>query len=218
MRMAADAPGYSDSGSPRRKWALTKEALDRMLARLDSDVEAAGEKYLLLRRNLVRYFEGRGCPFAEDHADESINRIAKRLDESEVIRDINGYSYGIARLLLLEIYKEREREAKALKGLPSLRLVDSNPAEFDEGVDRLECLNHCLGRLPSDGRQMILGYYQGDRQSRIENRKRLTESLGIPNRALRSRAVRIREKLEACLSTCLKKKRSGTTQNQLFDH
>jgi len=214
----ADAEGYSDAGSPRRKWALTKEALDRLLACLDSDVEAAGEKYLLLRRNLVRYFEGRGCPFAEDHADESINRIAKRLDESEDIRDLNGYAYGIARLLLLEVYKEREREERALKELPLLRLVDDDRAEFDQVGDRLECLNHCLERLPPDGRQLIVAYYQGESQSRIENRKRLTESLGIPNRALRSRAVRIREKLEACLSTCLKKRRAGTTQNQLFDH
>ena len=213
-----DAQGYSDSGSQRQRWALTKEAFDRLLACLDADLEAAGEKYLLMRRNLVRYFEGRGCPFAEDHADESINRIAKRLDESEDIRDINGYSYGIARLLLLEIYKERAREEKALKELPSLRLVDSDPPEFDEAGERLECLNHCLERLPPDGRQLIVAYYQGESQSRIENRKRLTESLGIPNRALRSRAVRIREKLEACLSTCLKRRRAGTTQNQLFDH
>ena len=208
-----DAPGDSDSGSPRQRWALTKEAFDHFLACLDADVEAAGEKYLLMRRNLVRYFEGRGCPLAEDHADESINRIAKRLDESEDIRDINGYSYGVARLLLLEIYKEREREEKALKELPTLHLVDSDPAEFDETGDRLECLNHCLERLPPQGRQLIVAYYEGDNQSRIENRKRLTESLGIPNRALRSRAVRIREKLEGCLLTCLKRKRSGPTQN-----
>jgi DNA-directed RNA polymerase specialized sigma24 family protein len=213
-----DAQGYPESGPPRQKWALTKEALDRLLACLDSDAEVAGDKYLLLRRNLVRYFEGRGCPFAEDHADEAINRIAKRIHESEEIRDINSYAYGIARLLLLEIYKGRERDEKALKELTSLRLVDSQVAGSDESDDRLECLNHCLAALPTEGRTLIVAYYQGDNQSRIENRKRLTQSLGIPNRALRSRAVRIREKLEGCLSGCLKRKRSVTTQNQVFNH
>jgi RNA polymerase sigma factor (sigma-70 family) len=209
----AEAHDSSSYEAPRKRWTLTKEAFDRLLITLDPDYEAASEKYILLRRNLVRYFEGRGCPFAEDHADEAINRLAKKLDEGEEVRDINGYLYGIARLLLLEIYKEREKEEKALKELPSLRLVVSNPAEAEETESRLECLNHCLDTLPAGGRQLITDYYQGDQQSRIENRKRLGEALGIPNQALRSRAVRIREKLEACLSACLNKRRGTTTQN-----
>ena len=214
----ADVEGYSDSGSPRPKWALTKEALDRLLVAFDSDSEEAGRRYLLLRRNLVRYFEGRGCPFAEDHADEAINRVARKFDEGEEIRDISGYSYGIARLLLLEVYKERDREEKTLKELPSLRLVDSDPARSDEDADRLECLNHCLEKLPTTSKELIVGYYQGDKRSRIENRKRIGKEMGIPNQALRSRAVRLREKLEACLSSCLKKKRAGTSQKHLFGH
>jgi DNA-directed RNA polymerase specialized sigma24 family protein len=158
-------------------------------------------------RNLVRFFEGRGCPEACDHADEVLNRVAKRLSEGETIRDLNAYCYGIARLVLLEIYKERERAERAFKELPSLRLVEANAEAVDEERRRLDCLNQCLQKLPRDGRQLILGYYEGDHRSRIENRKRLGEKLGIPNQALRSRAVRLREKLEACLSGCLKKKR-----------
>ena len=201
----AEAQEPSDYGSPRKRWTLTKEAFDRLLVALDSDQDRASEKYILIRRNLVRFFEGRGCRFAEDHADDAINRVAKKLDEGEEIHDLNSYSYGVARMLLLEVYKEREREEKAFKELPSLRLVESDEAENGEAEERLACLNHCLERLPGDSRQLIVDYYQGDKQSRIENRKRLTQSLGIPNQALRSRAVRIREKLEACLSTCLKK-------------
>jgi RNA polymerase sigma factor (sigma-70 family) len=206
MRMA-EAQEPDDNDSPRKRWTLTQEGFDRLLVALDADRDSASEKYLLIRRNLVRYFEGRGCPLAEDHTDEAINRVAKRLDEGEAIRDINGYVYGIARLLLLEIYKEREREERARKELPSLRLVEDNVAEVDAAEERLGCLTHCLDKLPPEGRQLILGYYQGDKHSRIENRKQLGEALGIPNQALRSRAVRIREKLEACLTTCLKKKK-----------
>jgi RNA polymerase sigma factor (sigma-70 family) len=213
----AEAQEPHDYNLPRKRWILTKEAFDGLLTALDADREAASEKYLLIRRNLVRFFEGRGCPMAEDHADETINRLAKRLDEGEAIRDINGYAYGVARLLLLEIYKEREREERALKELPSLRLVEENLAGDEEPEAPLDCLNYCLDKLPSEGRQLILGYYQGDKQSRIENRKRLGEALGIPNQALRSRAVRIREKLEGCLASCLKKK-AVTTQNRFFDH
>jgi hypothetical protein len=121
----------SGGTTPRERWALTKEAFDKMLACLDSDAELAAEKYLLIRRNLVRFFEGRGCRFGEDHADESINRLAKRLDAGEEIRDPNSYCYGVARLMLLEILKEREREERALKELPALHIVQSDSDEDD---------------------------------------------------------------------------------------
>jgi RNA polymerase sigma factor (sigma-70 family) len=214
----AEAQEPSGQGSPRKRWTLTKEAFDCLLAALDTDRDRASEKYILVRRNLVRFFEGRGCRFAEDHADDAINRVAKKLAEGEEILDLNSYSYGVARMLLLEVYKEKEREEKALKELPSLRLVENDEAELDEAQERLSCLNDCLDRLSPDTRQLIVGYYQGDKQSRIENRKRLTQSLGIPNQALRSRAGRIREKLEACLLTCLKKKRAEASQNRVFGH
>lgn len=214
----SEVSGYSTSDSPRQKWALTKEAFDRLLTAFDSDAAEAGEKYLLMRRNLVRYFEGRGCPFADDHADEVANRLAKKLGEGEAIRDLNGYSYGIARLLLLEIFKEREKEERALSELPSLRRVGDDPAVVDEERERLECLNHCIEELPPNGKQLILGYYHGDSRSRIENRKRLGREMGIPNQALRSRAVRLREKLEGCLSLCIRKNRASTTQIQGFSH
>lgn len=186
----------------RQRWALTKGAFDKLLASLDSETDKAGEKYLLIRRNLVRFFEGRGCPSAEDHADEAINRIAKRLYEGEEIRDFHSYSYGVARLLLLEIIKEREREERALKELPSLQLVQAGDQDLDNSASRLDCLNCCLREIAPDSRELILQYYQGDKRVRIENRKRLAESLGIPGQALRSRAVRLREKLETCILTC----------------
>lgn len=203
---------HSDPPPPRRKWTLTKEAFDRLLAVFDSDPEEAGQKYLLMRRNLVRYFEGRGLPFAEDHADEAVNRVAKRLGEGEEVRDLNGYAYGVARLLLMEILKERARQELALKELP-LTPIDNDPVSIDEDRQRLECLTHCLEQLPPDSRSLIVAYYEGDSRARIVNRRRLTESLGIPNQALRSRAVRLREKLETCVSICSKSSRNNVTDS-----
>jgi len=210
----AEAEEFSNYAPPRQKWTLTKEAFAKMLAALDPDADLAGEKYLVIGRNLVRFFEGRGCQFADDHADEVINRVAKKVGEGEAIRDINAYCYGVARMLLLEVFKDQARQANALNEM-SRHVIQSGPEELDGSGERLECLNGCLEKLPSEGRRLVLGYYQGDKQSRIENRKRLTISLGIPNQALRSRAVRLREKLEACLSICLKK---APTQIRRFGH
>jgi DNA-directed RNA polymerase specialized sigma24 family protein len=223
-RAMAEVQEFPNSASSRQRWTLTKEAFDKLLTHLDAEPDLAGEKYLVIRRNLVRFFEGRGCPFAEDHADEVINRLAKRCGEGEVIQDIDGYCYGVARLLLLEIFKEQTRQASALRDaqrdLPLLEWTHSNAEQLDRANARLECLTSCLEKLSPDGRKLVVDYYEGDKQSRIENRKRLTESLGIPNQALRSRALRLRDKLETCISSCLKsnnrRHRSAvsTTNNQ----
>ena len=121
------------------------------------------------------------------------------------MRDVSSYCYGIARLLLLEILKEREKEEKALKELPSAQWVEPDLPETGGSGERLDCLTRCLDKLSVDARLLIVEYYQGDKRSKIENRKRMADALGIPGQALRSRAVRIREKLESCLTACLKK-------------
>src|SRR5215813_14258147 len=99
---------------PRQKWALNQEAFDKLLVAFDADRETAGRKYLEIRNHLTRFFEWRGCSFPEDHADETFNRIAKKIDEGEQILNPAGYAIGVARLLLLEIMKSRQREQSAL--------------------------------------------------------------------------------------------------------
>lgn len=188
------------------RWQLTPEAFEKMLAALSPERDAAGEKYLLLRRNLVRYFEGRGFYEAEDHADEVFNRVARKLDGGEPIENVSQYVYGIARLLLLELYKRREKENRAANELPTESFPQAEADERAEAERKLRCLNECLQALPAENREIILQYYQGEKRDKIENRQRLAEHLGIPQNALRSRAVRLREKLEECILACLKKK------------
>ena len=96
----------------RRKWDLTEEAFDKLLTSFDPDRESAGTKYLELRSNLIRFFEWRGSLFPEDQADETINRVARRITEGEEVRDPTKYSVGVARMVLLEVHKERVRGAK----------------------------------------------------------------------------------------------------------
>src|SRR5215510_2058376 len=113
----SSSSGLRAPAGQRRKWALTQEAFDKLLAHLGPDRESAGEKYLEVRNNLIRFFEWRGCPFPEDHADETINRIAKKISEGEEIRNPASYYIGVARMLLLEINRERGRQQQALSEL-----------------------------------------------------------------------------------------------------
>src|SRR6185295_7613338 len=127
--------------APRQKWALNQEAFDKLLGAFDVDRETAGRKYLEIRTNLTRFFEWRGCSFPEDHADETINRMAKKVAEGEEILNPSGYAMGVARLLLLEILKSRQREQSALNEIGS---AGEAAVESDDGEDRLECLRNCL--------------------------------------------------------------------------
>ena len=189
----------------KTKWQLTQEAFDKLLSALDGeDRDVAGEKYLRIRRNLVRFFEGRGFFDAETHTDEVFNRTAKKLTESE-IQDVSQYVYGVARMLVLEIHKQREKESRIAKQLPESEFPQVLADEQAETERKLGCLNKCLNELSAENREIIVQYYQGEKRNKIENRQRLAQNLGIPQNALRSRAVRLREKLEECILSCLKK-------------
>jgi DNA-directed RNA polymerase specialized sigma24 family protein len=186
--------------TPRQRWTLNQEAFDKLLVAFDVDRETAGQKYLEIRNNLTRFFEWRGCSFPEDHADETINRMAKRVAEGEAILNHSGYAMGVARLLLLEINKGRQREQTALAEIGNAPEVY---VPEDDGESRLICLRSCLQTLSPDNRELILQYYQGEKGEKIQNRKKLLDRLGIPVNTLRMRALRLREKLQSCVEECL---------------
>lgn len=181
-------------------WTLTQEAFDRLLIALGGDRDSGSEKYLEIRTNLTRFFEWRGCSFPEDHADETFNRIAKKIESGEEILNPAGYAMGVARLLVLEIMKSRQREQSALNEIGA---ASDAYAEPDDGEHRLDCLRNCLQTLSPDNRELILQYYQGEKGEKIQNRKKLLERLGIPVNTLRMRALRLRERLQGCVEECV---------------
>jgi DNA-directed RNA polymerase specialized sigma24 family protein len=187
--------------SVRQKWTLTQEAFDSLLLSLGDDRDSGGKKYLEIRSNLTRFFEWRGCPFPEDHADETFNRLAKRVAEGELIENPGGYAMGVARLLVLEIMKGRQREQLALN-----EMTTTSPEVYDDsndGEERIGCLRRCLQGLSTENRQLITDYYEGDKGDKIQNRKKLVKKLGIPVNTLRMRALRLRDRLQVCVEDCL---------------
>jgi RNA polymerase sigma factor (sigma-70 family) len=184
---------------------LTQEAFDRLLARFDADPERAGELYEAARRKLVKFLEWRGSDSPEEHADETLNRAARKIAEGETVRDLNSYLLGVARLVLLEVFKAREHERAALEQLPQ----PAPPAEDSADETRRACLEQCLDSLPAESRELIVAYYQEERGAKIEWRRRLADSLGVAPNALRIRAHRVRAKLEECVHECVAR-RKGT--------
>lgn len=179
--------------------ALNRDSLDALLAMLDPDRDRAAEMYEIIRRKLIRLFEWRGCEFPEDLADETFNRVAKKLYEgTEIQRDPLGYFYGVAHLVYKEDWRGIARKKKALdSGAWPPRQPDEEPEDH-----RLSCLKKCLAQLPADQRHLLLEYHKGE-DGNIRNRKRLADELGVPINALRIRVHRIRRKLEDCIESCL---------------
>ncbi|HEV7516956.1 MAG TPA: hypothetical protein VGR07_11710 [Thermoanaerobaculia bacterium] len=184
---------------------LSREAFESLLAQLDADRERAGERYESIRRRLLRLFEWRGCEFPEELADETFNRVARRLAEGLTIQSPDPYSFfcGVAHLLHKEVLRERARERQARE---SGDWAPYASAEEEEPEDRrLGCIRLCLGQLTADQRQLILDYHQGE--DRIRSRQRLSQTLGLPLNALRIRVHRIRRELGDCLALCLEQTR-----------
>ena len=181
--------------------SLTQTSLERLLASLDPDREAAGQKYETLRKGVVRFFEWRGCRLAEEYADEAIDRTARKLEAGEEIRDVYPYVIGVARYVLKEAHRDQEKKRLAfreLRQVPTPSRPDADP--------RLACLETCLEALSAENRDLLVTYYRDEKRAKIDNRKDLAERLGIPLATLRMRAHRLREKLEICAHDCTKRK------------
>lgn len=200
IELPSDQERSPQSTPEKGKWSLTQQALYKLLARFSDDHEVAGAKYELMRQKLARFFETKLSQFPEGRADETINRVAKRIDEGQVIDNLNGYFFGVARLVFKEELKQRERERTALDRQP---VVVTTERPFEEDPEqRLRCFDGCLEKLSSENRTLIIEYYDGEGTSKSD-RRQLAEKLQIPLNALRIRTHRIRMKLEKCVSECL---------------
>lgn len=194
-----------DLPPPRKKWALTPESFDRLLLWLHHDREEAGLKYEEIRAALIRRFKQLGCHDPEELANLTIDRVTQKLPK--IIDTYEGdpepYFFSVA----WYVYKEYLRRPVIL----SLAKLDfGDPGTDSEDTSEKElldlCLRHCLDQLDKDSRDMILEYYRGDQQVKIQARKALAERLGIELPNLRLKAQRVRSKLKKCILDCMERK------------
>ena len=96
-------------GSQKSKADLTREALDRLLHWLDRDRDRAGQRYEQIRSGLIEVFLCRGAVDQEELADETINRVAGKVQEiaDNYVGDPTLYFYGVAKMVYLE-YSRRK--------------------------------------------------------------------------------------------------------------
>lgn len=188
---------------PSARWSLTLEAFDRLLQELGSEPEAAAREYEILRRRLITFFDWRGAEAPEALADEALDRVARRLVGHEAIENVRAYVFGVAKNVWREAEKRRARSRNAVAALPRPAWRETTETD-EESVAHLE---HCLRELPNDARALIVGYYQGAGKAHLAERKLLAERLGLTYATLKTRAHRIRARLEECLRSRLSGRR-----------
>ena len=178
----------------RRQWDITQDAFDAFLTWLDGDREIAGTKYENIRRKLIKIFACRGCACGEELADETINRVIRKVPvlAEAYTGDPVSYFCAVARNVHLEYVK------KVPVPLPC---PDPDPPEQKEMEYR--CLERCMTVLTPENRHLVVEYYKKEKRAKIVHRRQLADGLGIALNALRIRAHRIRARLQDCVETCL---------------
>jgi RNA polymerase sigma factor (sigma-70 family) len=184
------------------------EGFELFLKWLDLDREAAGQRYVAIRRRLNAFFELRGCAQAEDLADETIDIVIRKVPtfNESYKGDPVPYFYRVAHYVYLNY---RETRAKLDGELPSENLADPRqPHALQEKELRYLCLERCLKKLSPERRELLLQYYGKDKRAKIEERKGLAQQRGKTANALRLRLHRLRGEMRDCVTNCLE---SATT-------
>ncbi|HEX8116816.1 MAG TPA: hypothetical protein VF521_06060 [Pyrinomonadaceae bacterium] len=176
---------------------LTPATFEALLANLNSDRERAGERYERIRRKMVLFFEHRHCEHADRHADEVLDRAARKIHAGAAVPDVERYCFGIARVMVFERLAELRRRREALEQFRYCLPAPGDPVEVEETEEHFGHLEFALLMLPDADRELVLSYYQGEGGDRISRRKELAERFGIPANALRIRVHRIKVKLQS---------------------
>ena len=198
----------------KKDWAPTQGSFQDFLQWLDQGVDSGGEKYLEMHRRLVAYFDRKNCLTADELADETLARVAQKLQDKGEITELSPahYCYVTAKFVFLEYIRHAKNGRAGLEEFSVSRQPGSDsvvvaPSVGDGDGDQekmLSCLDRCLSKLSADDSELILEYYQGEKQEKIQRRRELGVRLGLSANALSIRACRIRTKVEQCVKDCCK--------------
>ena len=184
-----DGHGQTRPGA-RGPWTLTAQAFDRLLGALNPDRERAAAAYEALRERLIGLLRWWGAAHPEDLADETLDRVARKLDTGVEIPDgsLGAYVRGVARMVFYEWTRRPRPEHIAIE-------VGTTAAGDDHRA--LTQLDGCLDRLAAEDRRLLLRYYGDGRSADV--RRLLAVELGVSPSALRIRAHRLRARVESSM-------------------
>ena len=175
---------------------ITPENFAGFLAWLSPDAENAGAEYERLQFRLINYFANRNCRFADELADETINRVILKIG-AETIENKMAFVYGFAK----NIYLESLRKEKIHFNIDELNIAEKSSDTDDDFSN--ECLEKCLNELSAENRELILSYFSENKHAKIDLHKQLSEKMKLTQTALRMKIMLLKQKLKICLQECM---------------
>lgn len=160
-----------------------------------------------MRRKLIKFFEWNSGFPAEDLADETLDRVARKLAE-EVVHDLSAFAAGVAKRVRQEAYKQAARRSQVSDQsdqetvFRDFRNPETIIQDQRESERRVRCLRVCMQRLADGDRELFLRYHHQAGQH-LEYRVDLAEKFGLTIGALRVRINRLRDNLEKCTRNCV---------------
>jgi RNA polymerase sigma factor (sigma-70 family) len=185
-----------------RDSAIPTENLEEILDWLNPDRDVAGTMYVQLRHDLARIFTFRRCADPEGLTDEVFDRVARKVHD--VRRTYEGDPRHYFRAVANNLIKENLKKFRFQVPLEGIDPPEQKPAETEEEIaGREECLRLCLQKVSPEKQELIVAYYDKEKQAKIDNRSELARQLGISLETLRVRVYRIRLSLQECIESCL---------------
>lgn len=173
---------------------LTTEVFANLLNLFSRDPDAAGLQYTRLHEALVRFFETKGISEPNLAADETIDRVAEKVNQAAEINDIVKYSFGVARYVALENMR-KERSAMRV----AERILRQTSASHDSDGE-FEVLRDCFRGLYPKEQRLLMEYYSAELEGgKADFRRKLAEREKVSVNTLRIRVSRLRKRLEDCL-------------------
>lgn len=188
-----------------RNSAILQEDFEEILAWLNSDRDVAGTMYLELRAALEKIFEWHHCADPQGLTDEVFDRVTRKIRKVRATfeGDPRRFFHGVARNLI----KESSLKARSQVPLEDIEHPATDVTEYSHLTQvREDCLQACLEQLDQEKRDLIVAYYAGSKQAKIDHRAEMARDYAVSVETLRVRAYRIRMSLEACIRQCLKVK------------
>lgn len=183
------------AGRGRSKTVLSGDALAALLRALHADGDVAAREYLRIHRRLVDLFARRGLACAEELADETIDRVGRRLHDGLRLHggDPSRYFVAVARF----VAREHRRATRRFDGTDAIEHWQA-PDQLHDADDTTASLEESLRRLTRGERELILAYYSEEGGHNTSCAAMAAER-GLSQNALRLRVHRLREKLRLML-------------------
>lgn len=176
------------------KYQLTEDRLNALLEALDLNRDKAIDTFETMRKKLIKYFEWNNCWRAEECADETIDRVAMKIEElGKKIRvaDKFSFAHGVAVNVLHEYFK-RVKNLVSDDGRAG-QVAEDDPEE-SEG-ELMTLLKECIEWLQPEQQRFIKRYYAADNE-----RSKYSKELGLTMNGLYTEAFRVKEALRDCMN------------------